>query len=75
MSLVIEWEQAVIAKHRACCCLDLRISPFYALGPCAWEGDKGSPGKEFGLTVISNVEWLVPGKAECLALGVTLSAP
>lgn len=75
MSLVIEWEQVVIAKLRGCCCLDLSISPFYASGPRAWEGDEGSPGKEFGLTGISNGEWPVPGKAEAFALGVILSAP
>lgn len=46
-----------------------------ALGPCARERDEGSPGKEDGLTVISNGEWPVLGKAECFALGVTLSAP
>lgn len=45
-----------------------------ASGPCAWERDEGSPGKEDGLTVISNGEWPVLGKAGCFALGVT-SAP
>lgn len=75
MSLVIEREQVVIAKHRGCCCLDLCISPFYASGPCAWDRGEGSPGREDGLTVISNIEWPVPGRAECSAPGVTLSAP
>lgn len=44
-----------------------------ALGPCAWEAEEGSPGKEDGLTLISNGEWPVLGKAGCFALGIVSS--
>lgn len=57
LSLLTEREQLVIVKHRGCFHLDLCIRPLLCFMALVSGMTRAAPGKEDGMTIISNVEW------------------